>query len=271
SYTPWRRKEPMGSDMVVALGPATVDGHTLLGHNSCQPDRQRPTLVLLPGRRFATGETLHIQRLEILQPREVYTLRGKRPHGQWGFDEGVNEHRAAVSCVPPRPAIDCQGAGLTGADLVRLALERSRTALQAVDLLTGLVERYGQGGGPDAQDHAFLVADPFEAYAVETAGIYWVHQEIHEVRCVSSVRVVRQDWDRIAGGLATHAIGHGWWPGDGSKLDFAGALAEVPSAHPAALRRWGHATLCLQEQNGHIDLAFFRRLLTDHEEGDQYD
>jgi hypothetical protein len=34
-----------------------------------------------------------------------------------------------------------------------------------------------------------------------------------------------QDWNRISPGLGQHAISQGWWPGDGSKLDFVGALS----------------------------------------------
>jgi dipeptidase len=173
-----------------------------------------------------------------------------------------------MGCLPLRPTLKCDHPGLLGTDLTRLALERSRTARQAVDLLTGLVERYGQGAfssrSTEAErDNAFLIADPTEAYVVETAGHHWVYQEIQEVRAVSNVRVIRQDWDRISHGLASYAISQGWWPDDGSKLDFAGALGDEPGLQASAFRRWGRITLCLMEQNGHIDTPFARRLLGD--------
>src|SRR5206468_2566847 len=139
-------------------------------------------------------------------------------------------------------------------------------AQQAADLLTDLIECYGQGGGAD-YDHAFLLADAGEALLLETAGDFWVCQEIHAVRAASNSATVRQDWDRICRGLAGRAIEQGWWPADGSKLDFAGAVGADALMQVAALRRWGRATLLLEEQNGHIDAAFVRRLLGDHEEG----
>ena len=111
------------------------------------------------------------------------------------------------------------------------------------------------------RDHAFLVVDPAEAYAVETAGHHWVYQEIREVRAVTNARVIRQDWDRISHGLASYAISQRWWPDDGSKLDFAGALNEASGMQAAALRRWGRNTLLLMEQSGHIDVGFLRHLL----------
>src|SRR5262249_12671598 len=75
------------------------------------------------------------------------------------------------------------------------------------------------------------------------------------------------DWMRISRGLASHAIGQGWWPADGSKLNFADALTTDPLGCDSALRRWGRATYLLEQQSGHIDVPFLRRLLSDHYEG----
>jgi secernin len=258
----------MGSDMVVALGRATADGHTLFGQNGSGPTGRCQPLRLTRSRSFAAGERLRTQYLELPQARQAHTVLGSQPNGCWGYDHGINEHQVAVGCVPLRATLTCPGPGLLGTDL-----ERGHTALQAVDMLTGLIERHGQGafsGCPAEVEHdnAFLIADPVEAYVVEAAGSHWVSQEIREVRAVGNARIVRQDWSRISQGLATHAIGQGWWPADGSKLDFAGALLEDRHVQASALRRWGRTTLFLQEQNGHIDLAFLRRLLTDHDNED---
>ncbi len=74
---------------------------------------------------------------------------------------------------------------------------------------------------------------------------------------------MRQDWDRISRGLADVAIARGWWPSDGSKLDFAEAVSRPHPGDAAALRRWGRSTLELEQQNGRIELAFVRRLLSE--------
>ena len=261
----------MGSDMVVALGRATLDGHTIFAQNSSRPANKGQSLCLTPGRLFAAGEKLRTQQLEIAQARQVYAVLGSKPSGSWGYASGINENRVAAGCITLPAALTCPRPGLLGTDLVRLMLERSSSARQAVDLLTGLVKEFGQGAYPDCpaefeHDSAFLIADPLEAYAVETAGSHWVYQEIHEVRAVSSVRVVHQDWDRISPGLAAYAIERGWWPEDGSKLDFATVLSSDRKLHVASMRRWGRATMMLQEQNGHIDAGFLRRLLCGHAE-----
>ena len=156
--------------------------------------------------------------------------------------------------------------GLTGPDLVRLALERCGSARQALDLLTDLLARHGECG-----DHNFLLADPHEAYTLEAAGRHWAAQEIHQVRAVGDAAVIRQDWYRLSAGLAGEAINSGWWPEDGSKLDFAGRPGRRASPAGSALRRWGRTTRLLEEQNGHIDAAFLRRLLADHYDGTHFE
>lgn len=267
----------MGGDMVAALGRATVDGHALFGHNSTQAPGACQALRLVPGRPFAFGEKVRATLLELPQARQTYTVLGGQAHGRWGYQHGVNGQGVAVGRAALRTRLPSPGPGLAGSDLVRLALERGQTARQAVDLLTDLVSRHGQAAEPgaeaDGDGNAFLVADADEAFAVECAGRYWVYQQAREVRALGGPGTIRQDWDRIAPGLAGLAIERGWWPADGSKLDFAGAVSPTPPewepAHADDFRRWGRATVLLAEQNGHIDSAFVRRLLSDHgEEGD---
>src|SRR5208283_2387196 len=89
--------------------------------------------------------------------------------------------------------------------------------------------RHGQGafaGCPDeyCHDGAFLIADLREAFLIEASGRAWVCQEVRELRVASDVCTIRQDWDAISPGLAGQTIACGWWPEDGSKLDFAGVL-----------------------------------------------
>lgn len=66
----------------------------------------------------------------------------------------------------------------------RLGLERSQTAEQALEVITELLERYGQGGPcsdiiPDFTYHnSFIIADPKEAWVLETAGKVWAAENI---------------------------------------------------------------------------------------------
>jgi len=255
----------MGGDMVAALGRATLDGITLFGHN-CRCGRPGLTLHRGAGRSHAPEECIQLGGVVVPQSRETFTVIGTQTRGQWGYHHGVNDRGVAAGCTGLRTRLACDHPGLRGPDLVRLALERSRSARQALDHVTDLVRRHGQGAGHCGErcDSAFLFADASETFVLETSGPYWADQEVREVRAISDVATVRQDWDGIAPGFASAVIEQGWWPADGSKVDFAGVAA---ASDADALRRWGRATWLLEEQNGKIDLAFVRRLLSDHYEG----
>jgi secernin len=270
----------MGCDMVVALAPATGNSLAYLAANSHRPVGEAQTVQLVPGRTFAAGESAQAPFVLVQQVRQTHTVLAAGPQGSWGYLQGVNDHRVAVGVSSWQSRFQMDRPGLLGPDLVRLVLERAGSARHGLEVLTDLIVRHGQGsfanspegeGEGECGDHIFLIADPQEAFAVEAAGSAWAAQEIGQVRAAGDVAVIRQDWNRLAPGLADRAIAEGWWEEDGSKLDFLGALCETPTGKASALRRWGRITWLIEKQNGHIDGPFLRRLLADHYESTPYE
>jgi secernin len=267
----------MGCDMVVAMGPATATGHTFFGTNSHGPVGICQVLTRVPGRTFAPGESAGTQHIDLPQARQTFTVLGSRPPHAWGYRHGINEHQLVAACAAWQSKLPRQQPGLLGTDLVRLLLERCKTARQGFELLTSLVAKHGQswphpGGSPGystdaSSDHIFLLADSGEAYLVEAAGSSWASLECHGVRAVSNVGLIRQDWQRLSPGLAEQVIAQGWWQDDGSKLDFSASLSADQAGTQSALRRWGRATLLLEQQHGSIDATVLRRILSDHYDG----
>jgi len=258
--------------MVVAMGAATATGHTFFGTNSHGPVGVCQVLALEPGRTFAHGEMVGTRHAEIPQTRQTFTVLGSRPPHAWGYRHGLNEHQLVSACADWQSKLPQAQAGLLGTDLVRLVLERCKTARQGYELLTMLVTKHGQSGSPGystdrVSDHVFLLADPCEAYLVEAAGSSWAALECRGVRAVSDVGLIRQDWQRLSPGLAEHAITQGWWQDDGSKLDFSASLSADQVGMDSALRRWGRATLLLEKHHGSIDAAVLRHILCDHYDG----
>jgi dipeptidase len=251
----------MASDLFVALAPSTRDGHTYFGHNCNRPRGDQTAVVREPGRDFAPGEHVALPDVRVPQARHTLTVLAGRRLGEWGYQHGVNEKGVAVGCTPIRTRLEADAPGLAGPDLVRLALERAATACQAVEVLTDLIGRHGQEAGS-----ALLVADCQEACVLEAAGRHWAEAQVGSVRAVPGACLLRQDWDRISRGLADLAIERHWWTDDGKKLDFAGAVGQVCPDHAASMRRWGQATLCLEQQAGHLDEPLLRRLLCDQAE-----
>jgi secernin len=257
----------MGCDMLVALSRATRDGSTLFGHNCNRPAGEDLVLLRVEGRGFAPGERVQAGTLALPQVRRTWTVLASRCPGQWGYQHGINEKGVSIGLTTIRTKRRAATDALTGPDLVRLGLERAASARQAVDVMTDLASRYGQGL-PEAEiDPAFLVADGHEAFVIEMFGSHWAMQHVGEVRAVSDICHLRQDWDHLSHGLADLAITQGWWPANGSKLDFAGAVAHRSEEDRSSMRRWGRATLLLEQFNGQIDQSLLRRVLGDHFDG----
>jgi dipeptidase len=251
--------------MAVALARATVDGHTYFAHNSNRPRGEAPALVCTAGRDHAPGEEVQATHVSLPQARRTFGVVGGRAGTVPGYQHGVNEKGVAAGCTPIRTRLLNDNPCLTGPDLVRLALERGSTALQAVEVVTDLIGRHGQGPfageGEDSPDSALLITDCREAYVLEATGRHWALASIGSVRVVSDASFLHQDWDRISRGLSDLAIQRGWWPEDGCKLDFARALGQPEANLAPAMRRWGQATMRLEQHSGTIDGRFLRRLL----------
>lgn len=252
-----------GGEMLVALPRATRNGETFFGHHCNLSDGEEMELLRMPGRGFSPGESVRIGNLLLPQVRRTATVLAGRCPGQWGYRHGLNEHGVSIGLTTIATKKSEPERGLIGSDLVRLALERGISARQAVDVLTDLAGRHGQSAEDGEHNPAFLIADGCEAFVLEMFGRHWAAQHVAEVRAVSDVCHLRQDWDRVSPGLASLAIERGWWPADGSKLDFTAAVGREGGDNATSLRRWGQATLLLEQNNGQIDSAAARRILSD--------
>lgn len=120
--------------------------------------------------------------IEVEQVKETFAFILSRPTWLWGGEMGVNEHGVCIGNEAVFTKGKYDDIGLIGMDMVRLALERSKNANEAVECIIGLLEKYGQGGncGFDHEflyDNSFLIMDRTEIYILETAGKEWVFKK----------------------------------------------------------------------------------------------
>ncbi len=174
----------------------------LFAKNSDRPLGEVQVVEAHPGR--ARGGKVRTQYLGIPDAGAMAALVA-RPVWLWGAEHGVNERRVAIGnekvfttddpeAVPP---------ALIGMDLVRLGLERAATADDALEVITTLIERHGQGGIADASARepyfsSFILADPSKAWVVETSGRRWVAREESSGAAISNRLTLRTDWTRAA-------------------------------------------------------------------------
>ena len=263
----------MGCDTLVALPAATRERVTLFAKNSDRPPRECQRIVQLPRRRHPAGSALRCQYVEVPQVPETAAVLGTQPYWLWGLEQGVNEHRVAIGneTVFAREALG--PVGLLGMDLVRLGLERGRSAAEALAVITDLIEAHGQGGSGHVHvdwpyHNSFLVADPKEAWILETSGRHWAARPVAEVGNVSNGLALGVDWVRGSSDLTAFAVGQGWWPADGGRVDFAAAYADDSGVPPnVCAERRRRAAALLAEGRGVLTPGALRAVLRDHYDG----
>ncbi|XP_053554435.1 secernin-3 isoform X2 [Bombina bombina] len=177
--------EPCSCDTFVALPPATIGNRIIFGKNSDRPSDEVQEIVYFPERSYGAGEKLECTYIKIEQVEKTYAVVLSRPSWLWGAEMGANEFGVCIGneAVWGKEEIDDEEA-LLGMDLVRLGLERAKTAEAALDVIVNLLEKYGQGGNcmedkmSFTYHNSFLIADRTEAWVLETAGQYWAVEKV---------------------------------------------------------------------------------------------
>ncbi len=258
-------------DSMVALPAATADGAALLAKNSDRPADEAQPLVHVLRRRHDAASRLRCQYIEIDQVAETAAVIGSRPFWLWGFEHGLNEHGVAIGNHTVFSRDPVEGKGLIGMDLVRLGLERAKTAAEAVEIIAGLVERFGQGGSGYfdkdwAYHNSFLIGDRCSAFLLETSDRLWAVRRIETTGSASNHLTIGSDWEALSPGTIEHAVDRGWWAEDaGGRFDFSGAFRDTSMA-PEIISSGRHRQTCaaLARQRGRLTVPLLRAALRDH-------
>ncbi|MGZ8737942.1 MAG: hypothetical protein ACXWW7_12320 [Nocardioides sp.] len=231
-------------DTMVSL---TDDG-VLLAKNSDRDPNEAQVLRWHPAQQYAGGARLSCTWTEIDQVPATAAVLVSRPWWMWGAEMGANEHGVVIGNeavftrrVGTRTGSD-EGA-LLGMDLLRLGLERSTSAYEAVSVIVDLLERHGQGGSCSHEhpkfsyDNSYLVADPTGAFVLETAGRRWAVEEVRGPgRSISNGLTIsdfaRAHADPVRGRVAQCAVRR-------SRTEAAASRATTPADLMAALRDHG--------------------------------
>ena len=280
-YTPW------SCDTFAALPDSTASGFTTLFKNSDRPPFDCQPLMRYPRQKHTQGAELKLSYISIPQVEETYATIGSSPYWCWGYEEGINEFGVAIGneaiftkdCAEMIRAEESgkpQKLGLVGMELLRLGLERGKTAKEALDTITKLVETYGQwGSGVPAESHAkgaynnsYMIADKAEVWILETVGHNWIAKRLTSgLEAISNEPSIRKDYTAKSENLVPFAADKKWL----NEGDFDFAFTYTDFLKPLQLshiRSQRNRQLLREatEKGGKVDVAWGRRMLRDHYE-----
>ncbi|MGE5453933.1 MAG: C69 family dipeptidase, partial [Methylocystaceae bacterium] len=247
-------------DTMVVLGNSTFDGQVLFAKNSDRHPNEPHIIIQQPRQQHSISSKVRCTYIEVDQAPTTYAVLLLKPSWIWGCEMGANEYGLNIgneAVFTREPVADT---GLTGMDMIRLALERCRTSEEALEYMIELLSRYGQGGNCGygrrfLYHNSFLLADPTSAWVLETAGEYWAAARVHDFRAISNCLSLGQDFDRAHPQLVEHAIQKGWCR---SSQDFHFARCytnPLITRFSGAHERWACNQDWLTQAQGKIDAA----------------
>ncbi|RMD73956.1 MAG: acyl-CoA--6-aminopenicillanic acid acyltransferase, partial [Bacteroidetes bacterium] len=216
------------------LPDLTANGSVIFAKNSDREPNEAQEVVALPARDWPQGQQVTCTYIAIPQVRHTCAVVLSKPFQMWGAEMGVNEHGLAIGneAVFTKVPFGKRNDGLTGMDLLRLALERCQTAESAVNTIVALLERYGQdacGGYTNRSffyHNSFLIADPREVWLLETVDRLWAARRIAQgAVSISNGLTLHTDYDRLSPAAPAFAKKRGWWDGRG-RLPFARTFSD---------------------------------------------
>ncbi|MDR1809177.1 MAG: C69 family dipeptidase [Prevotella sp.] len=131
----------------------SADSYSLYGELYHWPAEKYPSGTMLKVYEWDTGKYLG----EIKQAAETYNVVGN-----------INEYQVSIgeTTFGGRPELEAQEGIIDYGSLIYIALQRSKTAREAIDVMTGLVNEYGYYSSGES----FSIADPNEVWILEMIG-----------------------------------------------------------------------------------------------------
>ncbi|NIM18685.1 MAG: secernin-2 [Candidatus Latescibacteria bacterium] len=268
-------------DILIALPDVSQTGRVIFGKNSDRPVGECQVLYRSRGGSRGTKAPIKCAYVEVPGVRTTLATLGCRPYWCWGYETGMNE----AGVIGGNTAIYTRSfwleenqelRGLIGMELLRLGLERGHTAEEAVSVIVGLLEKYGQWGSavhgkrhPEGcYENAFLLADKDEAWILETTGRRWAASRYTTgVHALSNQLTIRNHWTKGSDDLLEYGMAQKWWNPEQGPLDFALAYSDHEH-YPRQVShiRWRRAIRLLEKNAGNIDAALMMAFLRDHYE-----
>lgn len=168
----------------------TVDGSVMMAHSEDIGKNSAHHLAKIDRKVYYSGDVFELySKGALAQPPLTYAFIASKifdkSHYPGDYTSGINEFQVSISNnmswtrgVPYEKAWDILPGGIIWSEFMQIALERSKSAREAVKTIGELCERYDLSADPGTM---FGVADPEEGWWIEIAkGGQWIAQRISD-------------------------------------------------------------------------------------------
>ena len=257
-----------GCDTLIDTPGDTAYCNTIFAKNSDRHPTETQPLVKHDRKTHSPNTINTLEFISVPETEVSYKHVGSRPYWCWGYEHGFNEHQVVIGNEALQSKLRPDKPTLTGMDLVRLGLERGSNAREALDAITSAVERFGQGkfehpDGHSTYDNGFIVADPNEAYVLETAGHEWAARKVQKSQGISNTYQISNNWDLISENALCLATKSADYNGNG-KVDFRDFFKEDTKFSYSADQRELRSCSLLDHHAGKINISKIISILSDH-------
>ncbi|MGL4370677.1 MAG: carcinine hydrolase/isopenicillin-N N-acyltransferase family protein [Spirochaetota bacterium] len=209
-------------DTLAVSGKHSRSGKMIFAKNSDR-DPNEPQIMTFLEEGEASG-IIHTRFCDIEGYRRDYRCFLSRPVWLWGGEMGTNSAGVSIGNEAVFTKMPYRKTGLSGMDMLRVALERCGSAKDACMMIISLLEKYHQGGncsydGKLLYHNSFLIADGVELYILETADDMWAYKKCDDSAAISNCLSIGKNYDAVSPMLSSRAV------------DFASLYSDVLITH----------------------------------------
>lgn len=164
-------------DTFVVTGDYTDDGRVIVAKNSDRSPNEANNMVYYEEQSH-TLPTVQCTYIKIPQVPTTLPILLLQPHWMWGGEYGSNSFGVCIGNEAVFSTLgDPKAPSLLGMDLLRLGLERGKTAIQARQIIIDLLEMYGQGGNC-CIDEAFYYNNSYVFFYYHPILFLWIETSL---------------------------------------------------------------------------------------------
>lgn len=219
-------------DTFVIMPNKTKNKSVIFGKNSDREPNEAQVLEHHLAKDYKSDEPLQCTYIEVQQVKQTNAVLISRPFWMWGAEIGANEHGVVIGNEAVFSKISAEKQKkLLGMDMLRIALERSNSAQNAMEIIIQHLTDFGQGGQCGFEDkklayhNSYIIADSSEAWVLETVAHLWVAKKINDYYAISNGYTIGEEFDLSHSDVIPYAQNKGWHK-KGTTFDFAKSYSD---------------------------------------------